>query len=325
VVPAALPLMRGWRTPLASESALSAGRAGLRRSPGRPSRLRRRPQDCWRGVTALSRAMTSSAWGRGQTGSRTANSSPPQRQRMSNVAELAVPGRCRFQQQSIAGLVAVRVVERLEVVDVEQRDGQRLTGSPRSRQLAGELLIPAAAVGQPCERLRSRQTRQHTHLLAERLDLAHKRCHRGVAGGPRTTKPPIPLAIGLSGTSPSRSGPTRPVAPKHLYLARLLRPGRAPGPPPGTSGRPDGAGADSSPRRPPARPVGQVHGPTASATRGRPAAGRRSTGLPLRATRAPLRSRRTARTREPDEGRLDARLTPYLTRKPLVPLMIRAR
>jgi hypothetical protein len=33
----------------------------------------------------------------------------------------------------------------------------------------------------------------------------------------------------------------------------------------------------------------------------------------------------TARTREPDEGRLDARLTPYLTRKPLVPLMIRAR
>ena len=68
---------------------------------------------------------------------------------MSNVAELTVPGRRRFEQQSIAGLVAVRVVERLEVVDVEQRDGQRLTGSPRSRQLAGELLIPAAAVASP--------------------------------------------------------------------------------------------------------------------------------------------------------------------------------
>lgn len=235
---------------LASESALSAGRAGLRRSPGRPSRLRRRPQDCWRGVTALSRAMTSSAWGRGQTGSRTANSSPPQRQRMSNVAELAVPGRRRFEQQSIAGVVAVRVVERLEVVDVEQRDGQRLTRSPRSRQLAGELLIPAAAVGQPCQRLRSRQTRQHTHLLAERLDLAHKRCHRGVAGGPRTTKLPIPLAIGLSGTiaEPFRAHASRcpeaPVpCPSPAARARARPAAR-------DLGRPDGAGADSSPRRP---------------------------------------------------------------------------
>jgi len=163
-------LRNGWRRD-AGSSAADAGLADafgvgerLVGRPSRPSEISRPSQPATPTATGLlargdglSRAMTSSAWRRGQTGSRTANSTPPQRQRMSNVAELTVPGRRRFEQQSIAGLVAVRVVERLEVVDVEQRDGQRLTGSPRSRQLAGELLIPAAAVGQPCQRLRSRR------------------------------------------------------------------------------------------------------------------------------------------------------------------------
>jgi hypothetical protein len=139
-----------------------------------------------------------------------------------DVAKLAVPGRRRFEQHPIAGLVAVRVVERLEVVEVQQRHGQRLTGSQRPRQLASELLIPAAAVGQPCQRVRSRQTGQHAHLLAQRLDRAHKRRPVRVAAGPPNTKPPksLPPGIGACHRRAVR-GPRRPVRPGHLRLLRV--------------------------------------------------------------------------------------------------------
>ena len=64
----------------------------------------------------------------------------------------------------VAGLVAVRVVGELEVVDVEQRERERLAGAPDAPELTGEVLLEGAVVAQAGERVGHRDLGQARDL-----------------------------------------------------------------------------------------------------------------------------------------------------------------
>src|SRR5262245_21981628 len=63
-------------------------------------------------------------------------------------------------QQSIAGSMAKRIVDRLEMIDVEHNDAQRATAPRRPAQLAVERLLHVA----PVEQIRQR-SEEHTSEL----------------------------------------------------------------------------------------------------------------------------------------------------------------
>src|SRR5207253_10754060 len=63
--------------------------------------------------------------------------------------ERLAPDRGELAQQAVTGLVAVFVVELLEAVEVEHGDADVGALAPGAGELARELLVPGAAVGQP--------------------------------------------------------------------------------------------------------------------------------------------------------------------------------
>jgi hypothetical protein len=67
------------------------------------------------------------------------------------LAELALPGRGGLFEQPVSCLVAVPVVERLEMVDVDQGDARRPSGAGGPGQLPRQLGVPAPPVGHPGE------------------------------------------------------------------------------------------------------------------------------------------------------------------------------
>ena len=73
-------------------------------------------------------------------------------------------------ERFVAGAVAEFVVEPLEVVDVEQADGQRRTGSLMARALGLEGLHQAAPVGDLGELVGADLVRQALHFLFELAD-----------------------------------------------------------------------------------------------------------------------------------------------------------
>ena len=70
-----------------------------------------------------------------------------------SLARSAGASRPRRGQQPVAGLVAVLVVEGLEVVEVEQRQAQRAAVAAGTRELALEVLVPHAPVREPGQRV----------------------------------------------------------------------------------------------------------------------------------------------------------------------------
>src|SRR5450756_496119 len=66
-------------------------------------------------------------------------------------AQLGADGGDKVPQQYVAGDMAVGVVVGLEVVHVDQGDGERVAGAPGASQLAVNLLVPAATVCGPGE------------------------------------------------------------------------------------------------------------------------------------------------------------------------------
>ena len=59
-------------------------------------------------------------------------------------------------EHDVAALVAERVVDRLEVVDVEQRERERPLVAQRARELLAQALVEGAVVGQAGERIGGR-------------------------------------------------------------------------------------------------------------------------------------------------------------------------
>ena len=80
-------------------------------------------------------------------------------------------------EDHVAGLVAVRVVDALEVVDVDHQHERRLAGAGDAVDLAGERQLEVAAVGQAGERIAAGE-------LAEAVD--HRLQPGGVAGARRS-------------------------------------------------------------------------------------------------------------------------------------------
>ena len=68
----------------------------------------------------------------------------------------------------VAGLVAVRVVVRLEIVEIDQHQGQRQARARGVLQLAREILVEHAVVAQAGERIRAGHLRQTLELLGPR-------------------------------------------------------------------------------------------------------------------------------------------------------------
>ena len=85
----------------------------------------------WCGVASRSRRATSAARSAGQSGSRARNSSPPRRTSMSVTRSSCRPDRRARLEHAVAGVVTLRVVEGLERVEVQRRDGQRLARCAR--------------------------------------------------------------------------------------------------------------------------------------------------------------------------------------------------
>ena len=78
------------------------------------------PRRCVRTFSAVTRAPSSAISGR-----RTANSSPPVRAKMSSRRRRGFTAAAMMAEQVVAREVAVRVVDALEVIDVERDERQR--------------------------------------------------------------------------------------------------------------------------------------------------------------------------------------------------------
>ena len=75
-------------------------------------------------------------------------------------------------QHVVAGVVAVAVVDRLEVVDVEHQHGQRLAARGRLLDQRAEVAFHVAAVVEAGERVGDRHLDRHLHVVAQPLGVA---------------------------------------------------------------------------------------------------------------------------------------------------------
>src|SRR3954447_4662531 len=91
----------------------------------------------------------------------------------------------------VAGLVAVGLVDRLELVDVHEHERDRLAGPPAALELASEVLLEGAVVAQARERVAHRDLREALDLgaagvlepAAEAKQHAREPDEQGEAGG----------------------------------------------------------------------------------------------------------------------------------------------
>ena len=74
------------------------------------------------------------------------------------LAELVAPGRTDLDQEAVAGLVAVRVVVALEVVEVEERDRGPASRGGGCVQRLRQLLVPGSPVGEAGEGIGERRS-----------------------------------------------------------------------------------------------------------------------------------------------------------------------
>ena len=122
-----------------------------------------------RTVSCASRARSAALAERSQTNR---NSSPPQRATVASGPATRSQAGGGLLQHGIAGLVAVLVVDALEVIDVQDRDRD---AGRAARDRRRQRLLGAPAVGQAGQRVRRQQALQ---LVLEALR-AHRRLHAG--------------------------------------------------------------------------------------------------------------------------------------------------
>ena len=124
-------------------------------SPPVPTGIGRSQASAMRSATANDSASES-------TSQRTTNSSPPSRATVSEPRIDVLQARAERDEEVVARLVAERVVDRLELVDVEQQDGDERVRALR----AGEGVLDAVVEQRP--------VRQAGEAVVERL-VAHAR------------------------------------------------------------------------------------------------------------------------------------------------------
>ena len=152
------------------------------------------------------------------SGSSARNSSPPRRPRWSSARRRAAQRVGDGGQHPVAGRVAVLVVERLEVVEVDDRDETGGRGGGRRDQRV-ELAEQEAPVGEPGQRVLEEQ-RLEPPALVDELLLQAPSCARRRARGERararaTARPGCPAAPCRSAVAapPERERRARPRAP----------------------------------------------------------------------------------------------------------------
>ena len=135
----------------------------------------------------------------------------------------------------VAGLVALRVVERLEVVEVDQRQGQRQAGAPGVLQLAREVLMKDAVVAQARERVRAghlgqaRRPRRRARRRAAGRSARRWRRRTRAARARRATAREIARFARASSCAARRSGRARGRSRRPPGGRRRLRGSRRPG------------------------------------------------------------------------------------------------
>ena len=92
----------------------------------------------------------------------------PASQLVAAASRLGEPAR-DLREHLVAGLVAERVVDHLEVVDVDARERQQATVADAERDLALELVPAVAAVGEPGQLVGQRLQRQPVVGVEERV------------------------------------------------------------------------------------------------------------------------------------------------------------
>ena len=115
---------------------------------------------CPRRSRRASGARRPSACSGGQSARIIAISSPPMRASRSPWRMTACRSRGEVDEHAVAGGVAEAVVDRLEVVDVDEHQRQRAAVAQRALGLLGEALVERAAVGEPGQRVGQRLRRE---------------------------------------------------------------------------------------------------------------------------------------------------------------------
>ena len=89
-----------------------------------------------------------------------------------DVADRLADAQREFAQHVVAGVVAVAVVDRLEVVDVEHQHRDRLAARGRLLDQRRQMRFHVAAVEQAGERVGDRHLDRHLHVVAQPLGVA---------------------------------------------------------------------------------------------------------------------------------------------------------
>ena len=135
-------------------------------------------------------AMRPAAAGSGRPGTMMANSSPPRRASIWSSWSTPATQRATDLQQRVAGGMAEQVVDLLEAVEVDAQQRHWPPPAASHRDLAVELAVEAAAVGQPGQRIVLGEVAQIGFRLLARADVAdgdrlprlvgedHRACHK---------------------------------------------------------------------------------------------------------------------------------------------------
>ena len=197
-----------------------------------PTVIENDPLRPWLPLRAAARRWfaTTSAASASQPGSRSANSSPPVRYRAIAATQVGGHDLGDRTEDLVPGAVAVRVVDRLEVVDVDDQQRERGALVARDRELQVELLLERSVVAETGEPVTERV--EACTIVRPRAD-RFGRGRRPPAGGgraglheqdhgkPHDDRPADTGEMGDSTTSGTSTGRTlRTIAPAATRKAR---------------------------------------------------------------------------------------------------------
>ena len=124
----------------------------------------------WRSTHARRRSQNSSPCSCDRPGRISANSSPPMRATRSRRAALAAHQRRDLVQHLVADRMPEAIVDDLEVIEIADRDAERMPDRERHFHLGGQPLREVAAIGETGQRILLRFALELQAPLAQRRD-----------------------------------------------------------------------------------------------------------------------------------------------------------